>query len=89
MSNEVVWTEKVLEEFIKKGNLNPEQEYIMRSRCHKTPVSQQATYLNCSESSVHRKIAEIKKVYDAVQKEYPEIFPVRKSSKQESWMDKH
>ena len=32
MTKQVFWTKKVVEEFIKEGNLNERQEYIVRTR---------------------------------------------------------
>lgn len=89
MSHEVIWTQKVLDNFIIKGNLNAEQEYIMRSRCENVPISAQAMHLHCSESTVHRQISKIKKIYDAVQAEHPDDFPARRSSAKETYMDTH
>lgn len=69
--------------------LSPEECYIMESRCKNVSVTAQAIHLNCSESSVHRMIALLKKKYDAVQREHPDKFPPRKYSAKETWMDTH
>ena len=89
MAKQVIWTEKVLESFIKLGHLNADEEYIIRSRTKNVTVIQQSEHLNCSPATVHRYIANLKQRYDAVQKEYPDIFPVRKTSKAEKYMDEN
>lgn len=87
MSHQVLWTDKLTEEFIKKAALSEDEAFIMRTRARGYTVTQQAMSLNKSESTVHRMIATIKKKYDAVQKEFPDDFPVRKVSKVEEFMD--
>lgn len=89
MSNQVIWTDKILSAFIEKAMLNDEEIYIMKSRCQNVPVSAQAMHLHCSESRVHRMIAKLKKKYDAVQLEFPEEFPIRRQSQKELYMDNH
>lgn len=88
---QVPWTKSRVDKFIEMAMLNDDEAYIMRSRIHKIPVSTQATYLGYSESNIHRMVRELKKKYDIVQKEVndPEIFPPRKFSKEEVWMDTH
>lgn len=89
MSHEVLWTDKLTEDFIARAALSEDEAFVMRTRARGYTVSYQAMQLNCSESTVHRMIAKLKKKYDAVQKEHPDVFPVRKSSKVEDFMDKN
>lgn len=89
MAHQVLWTDKLTEEFIKKGALSEEEAFIMRTRARGYTVSYQAMQLNCSEARVHKMIARLKKVYDAVQKEYPDEFPIRLTSKIEEFMDEN
>lgn len=86
---QVKWTKKLTEDFIELAMLSDDEAYIIRSRVKGTPVSIQADYLCCSESTVHRMIAKMKNKYDNIQKEYPEKFPVRKKSAKETWMDEN
>ena len=87
MAKQVRWTKKVLEEFCEYALLNEDEIYIMQSRVKGVPVSIQASVLCCSESTVHRMISKLKKKYDVVQKEYPEKFPIRRTSSKETWLD--
>lgn len=87
MSHQVIWTKKVLEDFCELANLNEEEKFIMETRCQNWTVTRQALELNKSTSSVHKTINKLKRKYDAVQKEYPDKFPVRKSSSKELYMD--
>lgn len=89
MAHQVLWTDKLTEEFIKKGALSDEEAYIMRTRARGYTVTQQALFLGLSESTIHRMIAKLKIKYDAVQKENPDLFPVRKTSKVEQFMDEN
>lgn len=89
MAHQVIWTEKTLNTFIKLGNLNEFQEQIMRTRCKNMTVLQQSFLLQCSESTVHKEIAKIKKIYDVVQAQHPDELPQRKSSSKELYMDSH
>lgn len=89
MSKQVVWTKKVLEDFIELAMLTEEEAFIMRSRVKGWTVTQQAMELNKSESSVHRTINLLKKKYDTVQAEHPDRFPIRKASAKETYMDTH
>lgn len=87
MSKGVLWTDKLTESFIKKAALSDDEAFVMRTRARGYTVTQQSIALNKSESTVHRMIATIKKKYDAVQKEFPDEFPTRKTSKVEDFMD--
>lgn len=86
---QVEWTKKLTEDFIDMAMLSDDEAYIMRSRVKNVPVSIQADTLSCSEATVHRMIAKIKRKYDIVQRENPEHFPPRKKSAKEKWMDEN
>lgn len=89
MAHQVIWTQQVLEAFIEQALLSEDEEFIMRSRCRGMSVVQQAMMLNKSESTVHNMIRILKKKYDAVQKENPDVFPPRRFSMAETYMDNH
>ena len=67
MTKQVFWTKKVVEEFIKEGNLNERQEYIVRTRAKGYTIAMQAEELHLSIDQVNKDIAELKKLYDATQ----------------------
>lgn len=87
--HQIHWTKQLTEDFIDMAMLSEDEAYILRSRVKGTPVSIQSAYLCCSESTVHRMIAKIRKKYDVVQKENPNKFPLRKKSAKETWMDEN
>lgn len=89
MAHQVLWTDKLTEEFIQKGALSEDEAYIMRTRVRGYTVQQQSNYLSKSPATIGRMIKHLKKKYDAVQKEYPDIFPIRKVSKIEEFMDEN
>lgn len=89
IKTQVPWNKDRVDKFVELGMLNEEQEYLMRSRVKGVTVTEQSMYLNCDPSTIHRKINAIKKRYDEVQKEYPHLFPPRRTSKEETYMDSH
>lgn len=89
MSKQVKWTADIVRKFSEKAMLNEDEIFVLVTRVKGMPISRQAQELNCSESTINRMISNLKKKYDCVQKEYPDEFPVRKSSAKETWMDEH
>lgn len=89
MSNEIHWSKRVEEEFIKRGNLTEEQIFLLRTRIQKKPISWQSQQLNVSTRTIDRMIRQMKHIYDIVQQESPDIFPPRKVSSEEKYMDTH
>jgi len=67
MTKDIIWTKAVLETFIEEGNLNQRQEYIVRTRAKVYSIPKQAEELHLSVDQVNKDIAEIKRIYDAVQ----------------------
>lgn len=82
MTKEVIWTKMVLEAFIEEGNLNPRQEFIIRTRAKGYSISKQADELHLSIDQVNKDIAELKRIYDATQK-HSKILPKRVKNKEE------
>ena len=80
MTKQVFWTKKVLEEFIKEGNLSKRQEYIIRTRVAGYTITKQASELNLSIDPVNKDIAQLKKLYDATQVN-SDILPPRCKNK--------
>ena len=82
MTKQILWTKPVLEAFIKEGNLNPRQEFIIRTRAKGYSIVKQAQELNLSVDQVNKEIAILKKLYDATQL-HSNILPKRKKNKTE------
>ena len=89
MAHQVLWTDKLTEDFIRLAALSEDEAYIIKTRARGYTVTQQALYLNKSEATVHRMISRLKEKYDAVYEEHPNIFPKRKISKVEKFMDEN
>lgn len=89
MSKQVIWTKNTLEFFLEHSMMNDFQKQIMIDRCQNMTVIQMSLKYHCSESTVHKEIAKIKKIYDVVQNEHPDILPPRKKSAKELYMDTH
>lgn len=86
--NEVLWNKPLVERFCELAMLSEDERFIVETRAKGWSVSKQAQALNCSESTVAKKIALLKKKYDAVQK-HDDMLPPRRSSAKETWMDTH
>ncbi len=82
MTKQVLWTKAVLEAFIKEGNLNERQEYIIRTRAKGYTIAKQAEELHLSVDQVNKDIATLRRIYDATQI-HSDILPRRKSNKKE------
>lgn len=89
MKHQIAWTKNLTEKFIELAMLSDDEAYIMRSRVKGETVTQQALTLHKSEATIHRMIKKLKDKYDIVQKENPDVFPIRYVSKQEEYLDSH
>lgn len=86
---QVKWTKQLTENFIDLAMLSDDEAYIMRSRVKGSTITQQAIQLNKSEATIHRMVRSLKHKYDIVQKEHPDVFPIRIHSVKEDYMDNH
>lgn len=86
MSHQVIWTNIVLEEFIRIGGLTDLEEQVMRTRVAGWTRTEQAYRLKISMATLDRCIKRLKYKYDAAQ-EYSAILPKRKASVKELYMD--
>ena len=87
MAHQVNWNKEVLEFFIEQALLNDFEEDIMRTRISGSTITEQASRNCCSKSKVEKTIANLKKRYDLLQKQYPDKLPPRKFSAKEVYMD--
>lgn len=85
---QVDWDKSLYDKFVERAMLNKEEQFIMKNRILGMYVSEMARELDTSESSIHRKIALLKKKYDRVQKLYDDM-PVRRESEKERIMDEN
>lgn len=88
MTKQVIWTEQVLETFIREANLSEIEEKIMRTRAEGWTRTKQAMQLHLSLSTIDYYIKILKIKYDAVALENPAMPPRRQSAK-ELYMDTH
>lgn len=82
MTKQVYWTKAVVEAFIIEGNLNPRQEYILRTRIKGYTIAKQAEELNLSIDQVNKEIARLKRLYDVTQRS-SKVLPPRKKNRME------
>ena len=89
MAKQVPWNKIIVERFIELAMLEGTlSEKILRMRVAGWTIRRQALEFNVSESTVHRIVADLKKIYDNVQK-YDPVLPKRKASKTELYMDEN
>lgn len=88
MAKQVPWNKIIVETFIEDAMLTKDEEWILRTRVAGWTITQQAQYMNTSESTINRIVAELKNKYDNVAK-YNPLLPPRKSSAKELYMDTH
>lgn len=82
MAHEVIWTQEVYDEFIKKANLNPTERKIFDSRVLKEyTIQMQSSEFGICVSRINEIIYEIKKKYDDVQKTSDILKPRENKSK--------
>ena len=86
--HQVDWNKELYDKFVERAMLNKEEQFIMKNRILGMYVSEMAIELGTSESTIHRKVSELKAKYDKVQKLYDDM-PVRKESEKEKIMDEN
>lgn len=87
MTKQVHWNKQVFQKFIDEAMLNDLQIEIMKRRIKGDTRSKTCRELHLSMSTHDREIAKLKRMYDEVQKQFPDELPVRRVSKQEIFMD--
>lgn len=88
MAKQVPWNKDIVERFSELAMLSEEEKFIVETRAKGWSVSKQAQALNCSESTIAKRISVLKKKYDKVQQN-DNLLPPRRTSAQETWMDTH
>jgi hypothetical protein len=77
--NDLHWTPKLLGEFIERSYLSEDEIDVLTDWAkHKDPAWS-AEHLSMSKSKVEHIRTRIRRHYDVVQKEYPDMFPPRKT----------
>lgn len=88
MVKDVKWNFYILEEFNRVAMLSDFEYQIMYTRIKGMTISQQALKFHCSESKINKTIAELKRKYDSA-RQYSDMLPVRRSTKEEEYLDTH
>lgn len=88
MAKQVPWNEVIYLEFSKLAMLSDLEKEVLRTRIMGYSITKQAILFNCSESTINRMIATLKKKYDVAQA-HSDKLPPRKTSKEETWMDEN
>jgi len=87
LARQVIWTKRVESFFADVANLTPFERDVLRCRISGMTRLQTSFYLSISVSSIDKCIARLKRLYDEVQREYPDDLKPRRSSAQETYMD--
>ena len=76
--NDLLWTKKRLGAFIEAACLSGEEIEVLTDWANRHSPAWTAEHRSMSVSKVEKIRTKIRKHYDVVQAEYPEIFPPRK-----------
>lgn len=87
MAVQVIWTKRVFDFFSDAANLTEFEKQVLQCRISNYTQVQTSMYLSCSVSTVAKCVARLKKKYDAVQKEHPDVLRPRRSCAVETYMD--
>lgn len=80
MANDLVWTKKRLGAFIELACLSEDERDVLTDWSNRRSPTWTAEHRSMSQSKVEKLRRSIRKQYDIVQKEYPDIFPPRARS---------
>lgn len=89
MSRQVVWTKRTESFFCDAANLTPFERDVLRCRISGMTQVQTSFYLSVSVSTIQKTVARIKRIYDVVQKEFPDELKPRRTCAAETYMDTH
>lgn len=88
MAHEVDWNRPIYEEFKRIAILTEEEDNILLTRIQGFTIQEQAKMFHMSRGKVKVIIRRLKDKYDDAQK-YSDILPVRRHSREETYMDRH
>lgn len=89
MAKGVSWNKKSFDTFAELAMLTDDEKSVLETRIKGWTRTKQSRELNISLATLDRIISRIKKKYDEVQPQVPDILPVRRYSKEEEYMDKN
>ena len=75
--NDLVWTKKRLGAFIELACLSEDEIDVLTDWANRKDPTWSADHLSMSKSKVEHIRTRLRRYYDVVQKEYPEMFPPR------------
>ena len=78
--NDLVWTKKRLGAFIEAACLSEEEVEVLKDWADCRSPAWTAEHRSMSESKVGKLRTKIRRKYDIVQLEWPELFPPRKQT---------
>lgn len=89
MRTRVNWNEELYQNFIKYAMLSERDQEILRMRIMEYTMTEIADETGWSLSTVKRRVDGLLKKYDEVQSQHPDIFPPKRLSEEEQYMDTH
>ena len=85
----VNWNEQFYDDFCRVAMLNQEEREVLRCRIMQFSITQISMNCNMSTAKVSRIVKTLREKYDYVQNLFPTVFPVRRISEKEKWMDEN
>lgn len=89
MKTKVNWNEELYQNFVKYAMLSKDYQNILRMRIMEFTMTEIADETGWSLSTVKRRVEKLLDKYDEVQAKYPDIFPPKRLSDKELYMDTH
>lgn len=89
MRTKVNWNEKLYQDFSRYAMLSERDQDILRMRIMEYTMTEIADETGWSLSTVKRRVDSLLKKYDKVQAEHPDIFPAKRMSEKERYMNTH
>ena len=89
MKTKVNWNEELYQNFSKYAMLSERDQEILRMRIMEFTMTEIAVETGWSLSTVKRRVEILLDKYDDVQEKYPDIFPPKRLSEKEQYMNTH
>lgn len=89
MRTKVNWNEELYQNFVRYAMLSQDYQNILRMRIMEFTMTEIAEETGWSLSTVKRRVESLLRKYDEVQVQHPDIFPPKRLSVEEQYMDTH
>lgn len=89
MKTKVNWDEELYQNFLKYAILTDREKEVLRLRIMEYTMTEISETIKWSLSTVKRDVDTLLEKYDRVQAKHPDIFPPKRLSEKEQYMNTH